>query len=189
MASPERYRVYAMLNFVGLPLTRLLGYTPGWGGLGQDLPKGVFEQWVGWVMSERYLFTDPNCPAPVEFRQLQGRAARAVPGRRSLGDAAGGRIAVFGISAIEPEILTITPADVGVAKSGISDFSPRTPRHAVAGCRGMDPGVAAPTLYRPVGHTRCGSPARHHAEGSEATVAALTALAKSVVNIEAEADL
>ena len=47
MASPERYRVYAMLNFVGLPLTRLLGYAPGWGGLGEDLPKGVFEQWVG----------------------------------------------------------------------------------------------------------------------------------------------
>ena len=42
MASPERYRVYAMLNFVGTPLTRLLGYAPGWGGLGEDLPKGVF---------------------------------------------------------------------------------------------------------------------------------------------------
>ena len=35
MASPERYRVYAMLNFVGLPLTRLLGYAPGWSGLGE----------------------------------------------------------------------------------------------------------------------------------------------------------
>ena len=42
MASPERYRVYAMLNFVGIPLTRLLGYAPGWGGIGEDLPKGVF---------------------------------------------------------------------------------------------------------------------------------------------------
>ena len=33
IASPERYRVYAMLNFVGAPLTRLLGYAPGWGGV------------------------------------------------------------------------------------------------------------------------------------------------------------
>src|SRR3979490_3539837 len=57
MASPERYRVYAMLNFVGTPLTRLLGYAPGWSGLGEDLPKGGFEQWVGWARGERYLVT------------------------------------------------------------------------------------------------------------------------------------
>src|SRR3954471_378522 len=43
MATPERYRVYAMLNYVGLPLTGLLGYAPGWSGLGEDLPRGVFE--------------------------------------------------------------------------------------------------------------------------------------------------
>ena len=29
MTSPERYRVYALLNFVGRPLTRALGYMPG----------------------------------------------------------------------------------------------------------------------------------------------------------------
>jgi predicted alpha/beta hydrolase len=63
MASPERYRIYAMLNFVGTPLTRLLGYAPGWGGLGEDLPKGVFEQWAGWVMDERYLFGDATLRA------------------------------------------------------------------------------------------------------------------------------
>ncbi|MGY3614576.1 putative alpha/beta hydrolase [Bradyrhizobium sp. USDA 10063] len=48
MASPERYRVYTAMNFVLLPLTRVLGYTPGWAGLGMDLPKGVFEQWTNW---------------------------------------------------------------------------------------------------------------------------------------------
>ncbi len=37
----------------------LLG-APGWSGLGEDLPKGVFEQWVSWVMSKRYLFDDPE---------------------------------------------------------------------------------------------------------------------------------
>ena len=95
MASPERYRVYALLNFVGVPLTKL-GYTPGWAGLGQDLPKGVFLQWVGWVISQRYLFDDPNS-GPGEFSEIQGRATRAVHVRRSLGDAARGRIAVFGV--------------------------------------------------------------------------------------------
>src|SRR6201996_5799199 len=58
MAAPERYRVYAMLNFVGLPLTRLLGYAPGWSGLGEDLPKDAFLQWTRWVMSPRYLLDD-----------------------------------------------------------------------------------------------------------------------------------
>ena len=97
MAAPERYRVYAMLNFVGTPLTRLIGYAPGWTGLGDDLPKGVFLQWVGWVMSERYMFDDPNLHGAGEFPALQGSAARAVHFRRSVGDAAGRRNAVFGI--------------------------------------------------------------------------------------------
>src|SRR5437667_7469493 len=58
MAVPERYRVYAMLNFAGVPLTRTLGYMPAWSGLGMDLPKHAFLQWVSWVMSPRYLFDD-----------------------------------------------------------------------------------------------------------------------------------
>src|SRR6266576_2891206 len=77
MASPERYRVYAMLNFVGTPLTRLLGYAPGWSGLGEDLPKGVFEEWVSWVMSKRYLFDDPGLGGLKNFPQFDG-AMRAL---------------------------------------------------------------------------------------------------------------
>ena len=96
MTAPERYRVYAMLNFVGLPLTRALGYMPGKAGLGMDLPKDVFLQWVGWVMSPRYLF-EFQARRIAEFSELPGRVARALHVRRSLGDAAGGRTAVLGI--------------------------------------------------------------------------------------------
>lgn len=122
MASPERYRVYAMLNFVGLPLTKMLGYAPGWSGLGLDLPKGVFEQWVGWVMSERYLFTDPNLPGLSNFANYKGalRALCLADDPWATRPAVG--LLCSGFSAIEPEILTITPADAGVAKIGHFGF-------------------------------------------------------------------
>jgi predicted alpha/beta hydrolase len=122
MASPERYRVYALLNFIGLPLTRLLGYAPAWSGLGEDLPKGVFEQWVSWVMSERYLFTDAKLPGLTNFANYKG-AMRALclsddpwATRPAVG------LLCSGFTSIEPEILTITPADVGVAKIGHIGF-------------------------------------------------------------------
>jgi predicted alpha/beta hydrolase len=122
MASPERYRVYAMLNFAGLPLTKLLGYTPGWAGLGQDLPKGVFEQWVGWVMSERYLFTDPALPGLSNFANYKGalRALCLADDPWATRPAVG--MLCSGFSSIEPEILTITPADVGADKIGHFGF-------------------------------------------------------------------
>ena len=87
MAAPERYRVYAMMNFIGTPLTRLLGYAPGWSGIGEDLPKDVFLQWTDWVMSKRYHVRRSQPRLLKEFCQLQGRDARAVscptiPGRR-----------------------------------------------------------------------------------------------------------
>jgi predicted alpha/beta hydrolase len=122
MASPERYRVYAMLNFAGLPLTKLLGYTPGWAGLGQDLPKGVFEQWVGWVMSERYLFTDPALPGLSNFANYKGalRALCLADDPWATPPAVG--LLCSGFSSIEPEILTITPADAGADKIGHFGF-------------------------------------------------------------------
>ena len=79
MAAPERYRVFAHLSCVGIPLTEFMGYAPGWAGLGEDLPKGVFQQWVRWVMRPRYLFDDPHLPALQNFSQY--RAARVVPVR------------------------------------------------------------------------------------------------------------
>ena len=37
--SPEKYRVYAMLRFIGTPVARMLGYMPGRIGIGEALPE------------------------------------------------------------------------------------------------------------------------------------------------------
>jgi predicted alpha/beta hydrolase len=122
MASPERYRVYALLNFVGTPLARLLGYAPGWSGLGEDLPKGVFEQWVGWVMSERYLFTDPNLVGLSNFSNYRGAMRALCFSDDPWATRPAVELLCSGFTSIEPEIITVTPADAGATKIGHFGF-------------------------------------------------------------------
>jgi predicted alpha/beta hydrolase len=122
MASPERYRVYAMLNLVGTPLTRLLGYAPGWSGLGQDLPRGVFEQWVGWVMNERYLFGDTNLGVLQNFPKYRGAMRALCFSDDPWATRPAVELLCSGFTAAMPEILTVTPADAGVSKIGHLGF-------------------------------------------------------------------
>jgi predicted alpha/beta hydrolase len=122
MASPERYRVYAMLNFVGIPLTRLLGYAPGWSGLGEDLPKGVFEEWVSWVMSKRYLFDDPRLGGLKNFQQFNGAMRALCFSDDPWATRPAVELLCSGFVSAKPEILTITPADVGATKIGHFGF-------------------------------------------------------------------
>src|ERR1700744_2159984 len=118
MASPERYRVYAMLNFIGLPLTRLLGYAPGWGGIGEDLPKGVFEQWVRWVMSERYLFSDTTLGGLQNFPKYRGALRALCFSDDPWATRPAVELLCSGFTAAKPEILTVAPTDVGASKIG-----------------------------------------------------------------------
>jgi predicted alpha/beta hydrolase len=122
MATPERYRVYAMLNFVGAPLTRLMGYTPGWSGLGMDLPKGVFLQWVGWVMSERYMFDDPKLKALENFPHYKGALRALCISDDPWATRPAVELLCSGFTSIEPDILTITPADAGAVRIGHFGF-------------------------------------------------------------------
>ena len=73
---PENYRVLAMLN-AGRLVTHAFGYTPGWSGIGEDLPKGVFLEWTKWVMSPRYFLDDPTLPELANFPRYRG-ALRAI---------------------------------------------------------------------------------------------------------------
>ena len=122
MASPERYRVYAMLNFIGTPLTRLLGYAPGWSGLGEDLPKGVFQEWVGWVMSKRYLFDDPKLKEVANFAHYQGSLRALCLSDDPWATRPAVELLCSGFVSTRPEILTITPAEAGAVKIGHFGF-------------------------------------------------------------------
>ena len=123
MATPERYRVYAMLNFVGSPLTRGLGYAPGWSGVGEDLPKGVFQQWAGWVMNSRYLFDDPTLkPALSNFAGYKGALRSLCLSDDPWATRPAVELLCSGFTAAKPEILTVTPADAGATKIGHLGF-------------------------------------------------------------------
>jgi predicted alpha/beta hydrolase len=122
MASPERYRVYAMMNFVGLPLTWLLGYAPGWSGLGEDLPEGVFLQWVSWINRKRYMFDDAGLPALANFVNYHGALRALCFSDDPWATQPSVELLCSGYVSTWAEILTITPADAGVSRIGHFGF-------------------------------------------------------------------
>jgi predicted alpha/beta hydrolase len=122
MASPERYRVYARLNFIGAPLTRLLGYAPGWSGLGEDLPKGVFEQWTGWVMSPHYLFDDARLAALANFPNYRGAMRALCLSDDPWATRPAVELLCAGYVSAKPDILTVAPADAGASRIGHFGF-------------------------------------------------------------------
>jgi predicted alpha/beta hydrolase len=122
MAAPERYRVYAMLNLWGVPLTRMLGYTPAWTGLGMDLPKDAFLQWVSWVMSPRYLFDDKNLASLQNFANYRGALRALCMSDDPWATRPAVELLCSGFTAITPEIITVTPQDTGAAEIGHLGF-------------------------------------------------------------------
>jgi predicted alpha/beta hydrolase len=123
MTSPERYRVYAAMNFIGVPLTRALGYAPGWAGIGEDLPKDVFLQWTRWVNNPRYLFDDKSIiPGLTNFARYKGaiRALGFSDDRWATRPAI--ELLCSGFTATNPEIISVAPADIGARKIGHFGF-------------------------------------------------------------------
>jgi predicted alpha/beta hydrolase len=121
MTPPENYRVFALLNLFGIPITRLLGYAPGWTGIGEDLPKEVFLQWTAWVNSPRYLF-DSKLPALQNFANFKGKLRALSFSDDPWATRPAVELLCAGFTAITPEVLTVKPADVGVNKIGHFGF-------------------------------------------------------------------
>jgi predicted alpha/beta hydrolase len=122
MTSPERYRVYVLLNFVGIPLARAFGYAPGWTGIGEDLPKGVFLQWTRWVNSPHYLFDDKSVAGLANFAKYDGAIRALCLSDDPWATRPAVEMMCAGFSSAKPEIITIAPADVGAKKIGHFGF-------------------------------------------------------------------
>lgn len=120
--APERFRLYALMNYVGKPATRLFGYLPGGIGFGADVPKGVFDQWSQWASKPRFMFDDTSLAALGNFHNYTG-ALRALC---FSDDPAATRPAVDLLcrefTATRAQVIEITPADVGVRKIGHLGF-------------------------------------------------------------------
>ncbi len=122
MASPERYRVVAFMNGIGLPLARTLGYVPAWAGLGMDLPGGVFEQWRSWVMRERYLLDDPALAARENFPKFKGKLRALTITDDTWATRPAVELLCSAFTSITPDVIVISPADAGVPKIGHFGF-------------------------------------------------------------------
>ena len=122
MASPERYRVYIMFNFVGIPLARLLGYAPGWSGIGEDLPKEAFLQWARWVMSPHYLFDERDLAGLRNFSKYQGALRALCLSDDPWATRPAIEMLCSGFTSVKPDIVTVTPADIGAARIGHFGF-------------------------------------------------------------------
>jgi predicted alpha/beta hydrolase len=119
---PESYRVYMKLRVVGPAVAHAFGYLPGWFGIGEDLPKGVFLEWAGWCMNPRYLFDDPALETRKNFPNYHG-AMRAI----GLADDKWAppkavELLLEGYTGTKPEHVTINPRDVGAQKIGHFGF-------------------------------------------------------------------
>jgi len=122
MGSPERYRIYALMNVIGRPLTRALGYTPGWTGIGEDLPKGVYLQWTDWVNKPRYLFDDKSLTGLANFAQYKGAIRALCFSDDDWATRPAVELLCSGFTSTQPQIMTVAPGDVGAGKLGHFGF-------------------------------------------------------------------
>lgn len=120
-ASPERYRVYAMLR-LGQPLVRMIGYVPGRLGIGEDMPKGVFLQWASWVMNPRYFFTDETLEGLGNFEKYRGELRAFCITDDMWATRSAVESLCSGFTSIEPQIVDIAPKDNNAGQIGHFGF-------------------------------------------------------------------
>lgn len=119
---PENYRVWALLRLVGVPAAKLSGYAPGRLGIGEDLPKGVFLEWVNWVMQPRYLFDDETLAARANYPNYCGDVLAIGFDDDPWATAPAIDLLVSGLTSADVRRRQIKPADIGATAVGHFGF-------------------------------------------------------------------
>jgi predicted alpha/beta hydrolase len=122
MTPPNNYRVYLLMNWIGRPLTKLFGYAPGKYLVGEDLPKAVFLQWSDWVMNRRYYYDDPKLAALTNYGQYTHPVRALSFTDDPLATLPMVELLCSGFTATQPEILSISPKQIGATKIGHFGF-------------------------------------------------------------------
>lgn len=122
MPTPERYRVFAMMELLGVPLTKLLGYMPGGLGLGTSMPKDAYLQWARWVASENYLLDDKTLTALGNFANYTGPLRSLTFTDDAWVTQTAVELLAKEFTATRPQVIALSPADLGVAKIGHMGF-------------------------------------------------------------------
>ncbi|MDB5598340.1 MAG: alpha/beta hydrolase family protein [Xanthobacteraceae bacterium] len=120
--APEKYRVYLLLRIIGPVVARRVGYLPGWTGIGQELPLGVFLEWAGWVMKKRYFFDDPTLNALENFPGLRAPLRAVCLADDPWGTPASVDLLCSGFTGTRTERIDIHPRDIGARRIGHFGF-------------------------------------------------------------------
>jgi predicted alpha/beta hydrolase len=122
MSGNERYRVYVLMNYIGKPITQIMGYAPGKLGIGEDLPKGVFLEWTKWVNNKRYLFDDPTLKTLANFSHYRGALRALSFTDDEWAPLAAVELLCSGFTATKPDVVSISPKHVGADEIGHLGF-------------------------------------------------------------------
>jgi len=121
-AAPEKYRVYVMMRFIGVPIARALGYVPGRLGIGEDVPGGVFLEWTDWVRKPRYFFDDPTLTALENFPRFRGPLRAICLADDPWGTPRAIDLLCSGFTGTTPERIDVHPRDVSAKRIGHFGF-------------------------------------------------------------------
>ncbi|MDR3469330.1 MAG: alpha/beta fold hydrolase [Xanthobacteraceae bacterium] len=130
-ASPERYRVFLLLNWVARPLANFMGYVPGKFGFGEDMPRGIFLQWSKWIMSERYYFDDPSLIGLANYPHYRHPLMALCIEDDPWATRASVELLCSAFTNASPDIVSVNPRDAGVRRIGHFGFFRPEHRHTL----------------------------------------------------------
>ena len=113
--APARWALAGMFQGVVPAVSARMGYTPGWLGLGIDLPTGVVAEWGRWMRSPRYLL-DHVPQADLALQELGFRVEMIAPSDDRYAPI--GAVRALASAIPTAELTVIEPGAVGLREIG-----------------------------------------------------------------------